>query len=235
MRIKSLLLGICSVVLGVSSHGQIKTVDRSEKDTVVQKQIYHDMEIINGLQVFTMSFSQAPPVFYDAVDSIADPEGNAILLDTLIKISGTDQYDIDWQVKQNGEFVSIQNHIQIDRDTLVYFLILYNTSCTYFDSVFIEHRNSTTNYERASLNNDIRIYPNPSSGKITLLIADANGSIDVSIIDLLGKQQMHKTIEAGNGNQTTELDLTRLTPGVYTLVLLMQNRRWHQLFTILNK
>jgi hypothetical protein len=235
MRIKSLLIGICSVLFGVSSHGQIRTDDPSEKDLVFQRQIYHNTTNINGLRVFKMSFSQAPPVLYIAVDSIADLEINAVFLDTLVKITGTDHYDINWQVRQNGEFVNIQKQIQLERDTLVYFRILFNTACAYFDSVFIKYRNSTNVHEKALLNKDIRLYPNPSSGKLTLDIADAYGSIDISIIDLLGKQVMHENMETISRNQTIELDITSLTPGTYTIVLLMQNRRYHQLFTMINQ
>ncbi len=63
---------------------------------------------------------------------------------------------------------------------------------------------------------DIFIYPNPTSGKITLELGDklAEKNVEISIINTIGKVLLHKTVKR---NKTIHLDLSPFPKGLYYL------------------
>ncbi|MEM7107243.1 MAG: discoidin domain-containing protein [Bacteroidota bacterium] len=68
--------------------------------------------------------------------------------------------------------------------------------------------------DKAAPFEDIRIYPNPARGKISLK-GLVSGSNEIAISTLLGKQVLFKQIEVSGG--TSVLDIHGLVPGTYIL------------------
>lgn len=64
-------------------------------------------------------------------------------------------------------------------------------------------------------NNNIRVYPNPITDKVTLSNIDAYGKINVRVYDMNGKLLVSKTL-----SEKKEIDLSHLKSGVYLMHLL---------------
>jgi hypothetical protein len=65
--------------------------------------------------------------------------------------------------------------------------------------------------------NDLGVYPNPSSGLITLRYTAHNGDqVTASVLDLKG-QKVHTSTLSGFGTQSHKLDLTNLPSGLYLI------------------
>jgi PKD repeat protein len=61
------------------------------------------------------------------------------------------------------------------------------------------------------------VYPNPSNGLVNMRLADVQAEdVKVVVMDIMGKELMHKTIKA-NDLQVQELDLTKQAKGIYFL------------------
>lgn len=63
----------------------------------------------------------------------------------------------------------------------------------------------------------IKIYPNPTTGKIKLICdnADKTTKINMRVFDLEGKEILHQIIH----DKMTEIDLTENSPGTYFLII----------------
>ena len=197
------------------------------------------LSIISGhvhgqvLKVFDLALTQLPPVEYEALDSIALETSNFILLDTLVNMKGTDHYTIDWFVKQNGKYVSTQNLVEVTRDTSIYFLISYNETCTLFDSTHIQINTLALNTELFNQGGNIRIYPNPSVGKISINVQDLSGSIDICLFDLSGNKIFVRKVEIQNYNYTLDLDLYNIQSGIYIIEVASGNIRSYQKISLI--
>ena len=185
------------------------------------------------LKVFDLALSQLPPVEYKALDSIALESSNFILLDTLVNLKGTDHYNIDWFVKQNGKFVSTQNLVEVTRDTSIYFLISYNEACTFFDSTHIQINTLALNTELFNQGGNIRIYPNPSVGKISIYVQDLSGSIHISLFDLSGNKIFVRKAEIPSYNYTLNLDLYNIQSGIYIIEVAFGTMRNYQKISLI--
>jgi len=88
------------------------------------------------------------------------------------------------------------------------------TSCTNSDTIIVDMIVPT--FEE-SLANQIRVFPNPTSGKFTLDV-DLVGENEVSIgiVDLTGKMILN-TKNSGLSNTVIEMDLSEFSNGVYYL------------------
>jgi hypothetical protein len=72
--------------------------------------------------------------------------------------------------------------------------------------------NDVTNIDRL-----MSVYPNPSNGLVNMRLADVQSEdVKVVVMDIMGKELMHKTIKA-NDLQVQELDLTKQAKGIYFL------------------
>ncbi|MFI5141287.1 MAG: T9SS type A sorting domain-containing protein, partial [Bacteroidia bacterium] len=70
--------------------------------------------------------------------------------------------------------------------------------------VYINVIYSTTDIKQVSTTNQLNIYPNPASNKITI---DANNILDVKLFDVLGKQI--------TSTKTTDIDVSNFKDGIY--------------------
>lgn len=72
---------------------------------------------------------------------------------------------------------------------------------------------SATSIEVASEKNDVQIYPNPSSGQISI-VAPTSINYSIEVLDLLGNVLY---VSKDNNKQTTTLDLSNLKKGLYNI------------------
>lgn len=64
----------------------------------------------------------------------------------------------------------------------------------------------------------ISLYPNPSGGNVTIAYrSDISGNVQLRVYEKTGKTMFAKTEKAIKGNNTFHLNLTNVTPGIYTL------------------
>lgn len=80
-----------------------------------------------------------------------------------------------------------------------------DTLQTIFNS---QHSCNPTALNELTLNNLSKVYPNPSSGKITVMI---NNGQEISIFNLLGENILNSTLNSSR----TEIDLSKETKGIY--------------------
>jgi hypothetical protein len=87
-------------------------------------------------------------------------------------------------------------------------------SCS-MQTFMIEVRDTTSSVLPDATDSGIRIYPNPSFANITLDIPDADGVLEFQLFDVHGAERLSGS--AGPG--LTDVDLTHLSSGLYTLRL----------------
>lgn len=63
----------------------------------------------------------------------------------------------------------------------------------------------------------IRIYPNPTNGKLNLRVNNYNGLLNVEIFDLNGRKVLSKTLQ--HFSVEDELNISSLQSGMYLLKL----------------
>ena len=185
------------------------------------------------LQTFNLSFTQLPPVEYDAPDSITLENGKSILLDTVVHLKGTESYAIDWFVKQDGNFIKTANLIEVNKDTSIYFQITSLSTCTVFDSTHIQLTKATAIKHRFNWDQNIKIYPNPSGGKISIHIVGLSGSIDLCLFDMRGNKILCREDEIPVKNYTIELDLYDYYSGIYIIKVVSKNIAYFQKISLL--
>jgi len=89
----------------------------------------------------------------------------------------------------------------------------------YVDNVNI-HMSSKLAVANISNNSEVEVFPNPTTGLITLKGQQLNGDhITVSCYNMLGDLVRQKNLNLVNGNLNAILDLTGVSDGVYTLEL----------------
>lgn len=76
------------------------------------------------------------------------------------------------------------------------------------------------------LSQEVNVYPNPASESFTIVLPeDANGLFDIRVVDNTGK--LVQSLNMVDANQNINVDVSRLTAGVYTVRIIGYN----QLFT----
>ncbi|MBI2730905.1 MAG: T9SS type A sorting domain-containing protein [Sphingobacteriales bacterium] len=61
----------------------------------------------------------------------------------------------------------------------------------------------------------VLVYPNPSNGKVNIILPDGNGTTDIDLIDFSGK-----VIKRWNGYKISNIELNGLQRGLYTLLIM---------------
>jgi hypothetical protein len=84
-------------------------------------------------------------------------------------------------------------------------------ACSIKDSINVSFSVCTGIDEYAN-NVTISIFPNPTTGMTNILVNGMNGNAVLNIYSMMGQSVFNKNI---NGNEKTELDLSRLSKGVY--------------------
>ena len=117
----------------------------------------------------------------------------------MVSITGSNQgatvyyYYYDWQVEQAPE-VCISPRTKIN--------------------VFM----STVGIDNEIVSENVKVYPNPNSGVFTLELTDVSSkSVDLTMIDMLGKVVRKEEVSVSNGQVKKQIDISRLEKGIYLL------------------
>ncbi len=69
-----------------------------------------------------------------------------------------------------------------------------------------------------STNDDVKIYPNPSNGQINISVPETNGTVNINIFNLMGKQ-VYSVNKNTYGKSNISLNLDSFAKGVYIVVI----------------
>lgn len=84
---------------------------------------------------------------------------------------------------------------------------------------------NTSVAERKNSEPEIKVYPNPTSGNVTLSVSGLSSSIAEAVLtDITGKIVLEKNIEAYDGAINTSIDMRSLSKGFYFLSLKCNNQ-----------
>lgn len=93
-----------------------------------------------------------------------------------------------------------------------------NNGTTYYRLKQLSYLSKETYSEIKAIGNQrqlqVLVYPNPSNGKLNIVLPQGNGTTDINMIDFSGK-----LIRSWNGIKTSNLQLTGLQRGIYTLLI----------------
>lgn len=140
-------------------------------------------------------------------------------------INGTEPYDYTWE-GPNGIFT----HEEV-LTTLIpgkYCVSITDGKCKQLDTCFqVEHKTRLESIETHQFNStsanteisglfEVGIYPNPTSGEITLNVENQKySSLHIDIIDIQNRLIMRRSIEAFEGLGTQRFDLSNYSSGTY--------------------
>ena len=89
-----------------------------------------------------------------------------------------------------------QNTIEVSTD--------FDCQGTYFENIFISEK--------------VAVFPNPTKGNLQVFINGKDKTVELSLFDVVGKQYMSSNKDVST-NRTLDLDITKLSNGVYFLLL----------------
>ena len=83
---------------------------------------------------------------------------------------------------------------------------------------------------KEQLKNEVKVYPNPSNGKLYVSVLDNDAEkINVSVTDLTGRKIYKNTFE---GSGTKLINMTGMNPGIYILNLTYNNKNIKRIISI---
>jgi len=109
-----------------------------------------------------------------------------------------------------------------------YFVMLYD----YYGCIDISR---TIKIKLVSISNDrlndpVKLYPNPNSGKLMLEINQpVSGDINLSLINIYGRVILNQTFKAKDLRTVKEIDISDQPAGTYTVIIRYKNANFHQL------
>ncbi|HKC68893.1 MAG TPA: T9SS type A sorting domain-containing protein [Bacteroidia bacterium] len=99
--------------------------------------------------------------------------------------------------------------------TTVYIVTGYDGSTCKTSTSLTVTVNTCAGIESVSNNADISVYPNPSTGLVTISMPSVNETTTLYITDMIGKEVFKSTVK----NANMSLDLTNLQKGLYMLTI----------------
>lgn len=85
---------------------------------------------------------------------------------------------------------------------------------TYAEVAPFELKTSIVQLEGAE--NELKMFPNPAGAQLFFEFSGTEGKTDVKVFDVLGRNEIHKVLDQ---TQCVSLDVSRLTPGVYSVII----------------
>ncbi len=100
-----------------------------------------------------------------------------------------------------------------------YYLVSYDTCQVYLDSINLNC--TTTNINEQTLENSLKVYPNPTSNDIIYfeLNATENSTKSLTIVNAIGQEIIRKETTIISGKNTQTINISSLAKGIYTLNL----------------
>jgi len=155
----------------------------------------------------------APPI-----SSIPDTNGTGVGTATISVSGGTPPYTYLWSPSGGSDSVAIN----LTGGTYTITVTDFN-SCTYQDSVTI---GNITGIDQLSMSNDqLKIYPNPSTGKFVIEInVGQRENIQIKIVNILGQEVFAEEQTQISGTYHKQIDLKGYAAGVYQLQLITSRK-----------
>lgn len=100
-----------------------------------------------------------------------------------------------------------------DNDTNATRRITVTANATY-TATFAQDAPNPEGIDDVTANMNVNIYPNPASGSTTINISGVEGSVEITIVDMSGRQVKTETMECA-GNCVKQVNVTGLSQGAY--------------------
>lgn len=175
----------------------------------VSMYVSHTDNSQNATNNIGFRFSKVPSF---PINNISQVFSSSVITDNnnWVLISGTFVADSAYQYIAVGNFFTDAN-----TTTTVSCSGCSFNLCGYFidDVSVIERQGQGTGIERNSADNSISIYPNPSSGLITINMTNVAANAILYVTDIIGQEVLKTTLK----DVTTNLDLSALQKGIYML------------------
>ncbi|MCX6227535.1 MAG: T9SS type A sorting domain-containing protein [Bacteroidia bacterium] len=81
---------------------------------------------------------------------------------------------------------------------------------------------------------DIKLYPNPSDGKIVISTSNLPGNLIIIVFNQTGEKVFSSQL-TGSANSSRNLDLSHLVDGVYTVLIVSDNLVFTDKIVIIKK
>ncbi len=76
----------------------------------------------------------------------------------------------------------------------------------------------------------IKLFPDPTNNMLSVSFETASKTATMQVVNIAGQSLLQKNISSANGKYYEELDITKLSAGVYTLLLRLQDGYFHVSF-----
>lgn len=86
--------------------------------------------------------------------------------------------------------------------------------------------------ESTIIEENIRIYPNPTNGMINIDFGSIDNEIELIVYNLMGEQVLNKVVRASQG-QSTQIDLESCTPGIYFVSVINEGKHTVQRISVI--
>jgi hypothetical protein len=87
-----------------------------------------------------------------------------------------------------------------------------------------------TGLEKQQKSDYLRIYPNPTSGKLILKLGvPVSANYFLSLYNVYGKEILNQTLNAKDVQSSNEIDISDQPAGIYTIIIRFQDWNFHQL------
>jgi hypothetical protein len=126
-----------------------------------------------------------------------------------------------WSTNESTQTITVDSNGAISGKKTIWVLV-NNDGCSGSDTIIISFIDSTSSIRDYSNMNYV-IYPNPSSGKLNLMISNETEDLNLEVISTDGKILINKKLQSVGGKIISELDLSPYGKGVF-LIKLFNNK-----------
>jgi hypothetical protein len=108
---------------------------------------------------------------------------------------------------------------------------MFEMTSDHGNMMYLDNVNISTTAGMGSLNGgQIAIYPNPTTGQVSVVLPDNSGPSSISVTDMLGREL--QTINT-NGGSKHKLDLSAQDNGTYFILVTSGDKAMRQKITLL--
>jgi len=168
-------------------------------------------------QVFKIVFNQPDQLLvYPGSDTLICPNHSVVLGGQPTAAGGTEQYLYSWSPAENLDDPTSPNPVATLSESTKFFLTVTDANgCSVIDFVHV-NVDFCLGIEDQLSQNDILIYPNPTTGEITLsgLLSEGQ-NIQISLLNSLGAEVLSPQLQEGSDSIHLDLLSHGLPKGLY--------------------
>ena len=133
--------------------------------------------------------------------------------------AGFDKYL--WSTNEQTQTISVDSSGNVNMEKTVWAMVTKD-GCSNADTIIITFEDSTSSIDELA-NIEMKVYPNPTSGKLMFEMEGDGSDISIQIISMEGKLLENKLIENIKGKYIEEFDLSAFAKGIYTIKVFNKN------------